>query len=108
MWPRIPVSVYVGVIFALAASVASWQINGAIWQSKLNAERLEHSQALAAGYKASLEKYAEANRRALEAEKKIRDTMIRAGEQRKKYEQLLKENPSCAAQDAQPLLCKPW
>jgi hypothetical protein len=109
MWPRIPVGFYAGAIFVLLAFAAGWSINGTRWQSKLNAERLEHSEALAAGYKASLEKYNEANQRAIAAEGEIRRLKTLAGKKIIVYRDAVKGDPKCAEQASQPLVCpRPW
>jgi len=97
------------VAVAGAASGAAWWINGTRWQSRLNAERLKHTEALAAGYKASLEKYVEANRRSLEAEDEIRRLETLASEKTNIYRDAVKGDPKCAEQASQPLVCpRPW
>jgi hypothetical protein len=92
-----------------AAFAAGFYTNGVRWQSKLNAVELKHSQALAAGYKASLEKYAEANQRAIAAEKTIQELRTRAGKKTIIYRDAVKGDPKCAEQASQPLVCpRPW
>jgi hypothetical protein len=106
-WLSLRVTGYALIVACVFA--AGWYVNGARWQSRLLALKAEQSASLAAGYKAALAKYDEANQRALAAEAKMAEWKILAGKKVVVYRDAVKKNPDCAAQAAQRLLCpKPW
>lgn len=64
--------------------------------------------ARANGWEKAVTWYGKANEKAQAAIAETGRLRTRAGDLRRQYEKQLKENPSCAAQDAQPLACQPW
>lgn len=99
--------VFAGIV--LSAFGAGFYTNGARWQSKYDKQTAAHQTAMAKGWKSALEKYTEANSRALSAEATIAELRTRAGKTRVIYRDAVKEDPKCAAQASQPLVCpRPW
>ena len=93
----------------LASFGAGWQANGWRLTSAFGQERLAYEQRIAAGWEAALRAHQKQLAEAAAAERRADEAIKRLRKERDKwritYEAAIKDDPDCAAQAAQVLLC---